>query len=70
MKIKKAPSSCSALGARTKSREAKQMIGCSIVWIAAIAGIGVMKKIEPHNKLYPPYVILIAILFTLLTFSS
>lgn len=46
------------------------MAGSLIVWITAIAGIIVMKKIEPHNKVYAPYVILIAILITLLAFLS
>ena len=46
------------------------MIGCLIVWLVAIAGIAIMKKIEPHNKVYPPYVILIAVLITVLSFLS
>lgn len=46
------------------------MAGSLIVWITAIAGIIVMKKIEPYNKVYPLYVILIAILITLLAFLS
>ncbi len=44
------------------------MVG--IIWIAAAAGIAVMKKIEPHNRVYPVYAVIVALIFTLSTFLS
>ena len=41
-----------------------------IIWIAAMAGIVIMKKIEPHNRVYPVYAVIVALLFTLSTFLS
>lgn len=43
------------------------MILCLIVWIAAIAGIVAMKKIEPSALwLYAPYAIIIAVFVTVI----
>lgn len=36
-----------------------------VVWIIAIVGIKIMKKISPTDKIYPVWVIFISILFTL-----
>ncbi len=44
------------------------MVG--IIWITAVAGIVIMKKIEPHNWVYPVYAVIVALLFTLSTFLS
>lgn len=35
------------------------------IWIVVIAGIYVMKKIQPHNSWYIYYAIAIGLLFTL-----
>ena len=37
----------------------------SIIWIVAIVGIFVMKKIEPYNKIYPIYAVVICGLMTI-----
>lgn len=37
-----------------------------IVWSAIVIGIFVMKKIEPRNKVYPVYAILVGILYTII----
>lgn len=44
------------------------MVG--IIWITATAGIVIMKKIEPNNRAYPVYAVIVALLFTLSTFLS
>lgn len=35
-----------------------------LVWIVAFVGIRVMKKIQPNDKIYPVWAVIIAILFT------
>lgn len=37
----------------------------TLVWIVAIAGIFAMKKIEPDNKIYPVWAILVCIILSL-----
>ena len=44
------------------------MVG--IIWITAAAGIVIMKKIEPHNRVYPVYAVIVAALFTISTYLS
>lgn len=41
-----------------------------IIWITATAGIVIMKKIEPNNRAYPVYAVIVVLLFTLSTFLS
>lgn len=41
------------------------IVSIAIVWIAAIAGIFIMKKLQPDNKIYPVWAVMICILFTL-----
>lgn len=41
-----------------------------IIWIVAAIGIAIMKKIEPHNWVYPVYAVIVALMFTLSTFLS
>lgn len=41
-----------------------------IIWFVAVTGIVIMKKIEPHNRAYPVYAVIVALLFTLSTFLS
>ena len=41
------------------------LIIISIVYIACAAGIPIMKKIEPDNKWYPVYSLVILTLFTI-----
>lgn len=41
-----------------------EVIMVAIVWIVAIIGIHIMKKIQPDDKLYPAYAIAICILLT------
>lgn len=35
-----------------------------IMWVIGIIGIAIMKKIEPDNKIYPIWVLFIAMAFT------
>lgn len=35
------------------------------VWVIAIVGIRIMKKIQPGNKIYPVWAVIICILLTL-----
>lgn len=42
-----------------------EMILVAAVWIVAIAGICVMRKIQPGNKIYPVWAVIICILLTL-----
>ncbi len=44
------------------------MVG--IIWIAAAVGIVIMKKIEPHNRAYPVYAVIVALLFTISAYLS
>lgn len=46
------------------------MVQIGMIWIATAAGIAVMKKIEPHNWLYPVYAVLVAALFTISAYLS
>lgn len=41
-----------------------------IIWSAAMAGIVIMKKNEPHNRAYPVYAVIVAALFTISTYLS
>ena len=41
-----------------------------IIWIVVAIGIAIMKKIEPHNWVYPVYAVIVALMFTLSTFLS
>lgn len=36
-----------------------------IVWIVAVVGICIMKKIQPDNRIYPVWAVMICILLTL-----
>lgn len=36
-----------------------------IVWIVAVAGICIMKKIQPDDRIYPVWAVMICILLTL-----
>ena len=40
-------------------------IACGIVYLAAIIGVPVMKRVDPDNHWYLPYVIVVCILLTL-----
>lgn len=35
-----------------------------IVWAAAIAGIKLMRKVQPENKIYPAWVAFVVVVFT------
>lgn len=37
----------------------------AIVWFVAVAGIGIMKKIQPDDKIYPVWAVMVCILLTL-----
>ncbi len=37
----------------------------AIVWIVAIVGICIMKKLQPRDKIYPVWAVMICILLTL-----
>lgn len=45
-------------------------MGIAILWAAVIAGTAVMRKIEPHNWIYPIYAATIAALATILIHHS
>lgn len=45
-------------------------IGIVIIWAAVIAGTVVMRKIEPHNWIYPIYAVAIAVLATISIYHS
>lgn len=45
-------------------------IGIAIVWLAIILGIAAMRKIEPHNWVYPIYAVTIAVLATISVYHS
>ena len=36
-----------------------------IVWIVAVVGICIMKKLQPDDKIYPVWVVIVCILLTL-----
>lgn len=35
-----------------------------IVWIVAVAGIYIMKRIQPNNRIYPVWAVMVCILLT------
>ena len=37
----------------------------AIVWIVAVVGICIMKKLQPDDKIYPVWAVMICILLTL-----
>ena len=41
------------------------VLSVAFVWVVAIVGIKIMKKIQPEDKIYPFYVLAICILLTL-----
>ncbi len=45
-------------------------MGIAILWVAVIAGVAVMRKIEPHNWIYPIYAVTIAALATISIYHS
>ena len=48
----------------------EKLMAIGIIWVTATAGIVIMKKIEPNNRAYPVYAVIVALLFTLSTFLS
>ena len=46
-----------------------KLIVTVIVWIIGIIGIGIMKKIQPYNKIYPVWVAFVCIVFTCFVIS-
>lgn len=41
-----------------------EIICILVVWLLAGIGCCIMKKIEPENRLYPIYVLIVCVLFT------
>ena len=47
-----------------------EMICTLAVWLFGGIGCCVMKKIEPENRLYPIYVLIVCVLFTCVVIMS
>lgn len=45
--------------------EVTETMAVVLVWIVALAGILIMKKIQPEDKIYPAWAATICIIFTL-----
>lgn len=46
-------------------RDIQKVIGAIIVWVAVMIGTKVMKKIQPEDKVYPVWAVMIGIIFTI-----
>lgn len=42
----------------------------ALVYIAGIIGVFVMKKIQPEDKIYPQWVVIVCVLFTVYLLSQ
>lgn len=47
----------------------KVAVSILIVWLAGIAGCVAMNKIQPGNRLYPVYVLIVCVIFTIFLLS-
>lgn len=45
-------------------------IATGVIYLAAIIGVPVMKRVDPDNHWYLPYVIVVCIVYTLFTVAS